>query len=61
MSTISEYLYFYIIVVSFEKVRFLAQALEIVETRCSKSLDGYHLKIEDACINVLWFLNVEMA
>ncbi len=23
--------------------------------------DGYHLKIEDVCINVLWFLNVEMA
>ncbi len=40
---------------------FLAQALEIVETQCSKSLDGYHLKIEDLCINVLWFLNVEMA
>ncbi len=40
---------------------FPAQALEIVETQCSKSLDGYHLKIEDLCINVLWFLNVEMA
>ncbi len=40
---------------------FLAQALEIVETQCSKSLDGYHLKMEDLCINVLWFLNVEMA
>ncbi len=24
-------------------------------------LDGYHLKIEDLCINVLWFLNIEMA
>ncbi len=40
---------------------FLAQTLEIVETQCSKGLDGYHLKIEDLCINIPWFLNVEMA
>ncbi len=26
-----------------------------------KSLDFYHLKIEDLCINVLWFLNLKMA
>ncbi len=39
---------------------FLAQALEIVYTQCSKSLDGYHLKIEDMHKCKLWFLKVEI-
>ncbi len=42
---------------SLQRLQTRAQALEIVETQCSKSLDGYHLRIEDLCIN----LNVEMA
>ncbi len=33
----------------------LISVLEIAETQCSKSLNGYHLKIGDLFINVLWF------